>query len=288
MNFIITIALVLLSQSGNLFAHEMQLLSTVEGAEGYEFAIYPNGVEKIIPSPGPFVDLNDLPFGDYKYKLRIKKENQWSPWSNVSELSVAKKSKSLKILKISEVKETIAEPKVADLRLAPFLFYSARSIDAKNDDVKKKSNGNAVRIGANLDSKYYSSQAFYETGKVFSRTDIGVMRTLSPYFQLGGKVLFATAKFSDSGKTARINSIHAFIQATGKYETRNNFLFSLNGAGTVQGSLLANLFLAKSWLIQDKFKLSPTIGYEELMLKSSGTRLNSSSFLAGIFVEFPL
>ncbi len=203
-------------------------------------------------------------------------------------MSVAKKSKSLKILKISEAKEAIAEPKVADLQLTPFLFYSARSIDAKNDDVTKKSNGNAVRIGANLDSKYYSSQAFYETGKIFSRTDIGVMRTLSPYFQLGGKVLFAAAKFSGSGKTAQINSVHAFIQATGKYETQNGFEFKLNGAGTVQGSLLANLFLAKSWVIQDKFKLSPSVGYEELRLKSSGTRLNSSGFLAGMFIEFPL
>lgn len=287
LNFLITLGLTLLLQSGNLFAHEMQLLSPVEGAEGYEFAIYPNGVERIIPSLGPFVDSNDLPFGDYKYKLRIKKDNQWSPWSNVSELSVAKKSKSLKILKINREEETPPVPKVAALNLAPFLFVTSRSIDAKNDDVAKKSNGNAIRIGANLESKYYSSQAFYETGKIFSRTDIGVVKTLSPYFQVGGKVLFAAAKFTDSQKTAQINSVHAFIQATGKYEAHNGFLFSLNGAGTVQGSLLANLFVARSWVIQNKFKLSPSIGYEELRLKSSGTRLNSSNFLAGMSVEFP-
>ena len=79
MNFLFITVFVLLLQSGKLFAHEMKLLDPVPDAQGYEFAIYPNGVEKIIPSPGPFVDSNDLPFGDYKYKLRIKKENQWSP-----------------------------------------------------------------------------------------------------------------------------------------------------------------------------------------------------------------
>ncbi len=266
----------------------MQILDPVPGAQGYEFAIYPNGLEKILPSPGPYVDSNDLPLGNFKYKLRIKKENEWSPWSNASEMSVAKKSKSLKILKIHREEEADPTPKVAAINLAPFLFASSRSIDAKNDEVTNKSKGNAIRAGANLDSKYYSSQAFYETGKIFSQAEIGAMKILSPYFQVGGKVLFASAKFSDSQSSAKINSTHAFIQGAGKYETQNGFCFGLTGAGTVQGSLLANFSVLKSWVIQDKFKFSPSIGYEELRLKSSGTKLNSSSFLAGIFVEFPL
>jgi hypothetical protein len=273
----------LISCSTNSFAHEIQILEPLLGAQEYEFSIYPDGVEKILKSSGPFLESNDLPLGVFKFRLRIKKNNKWSPWSNFSELSVVKQSRPIEI-----ETESVPDPQVAPLRFEPFLFAMSRSIEAKNKYVKKSFSETAYRIGANLDSQYYNSHAFYESGKDFSRTDFGLMKTLSPYFQLGGKVIFASVKFKTAKGNARINSIHGFLHATGRYETQNRLAFRSSGGVTVQGSLLVNFLVSKSWMIQDKYKISPTIGYEELSLRNSGTHLNSSSFLAGVFAEFAL
>jgi len=143
------------------------------------------------------------------------------------------------------------------------------------------------RIGTNISSKYYTSQFFYETGKTFSRIDLGAMKIISPNLHLGMRLMFASAQFKDSGATAKIVSTNAFVQATGKHQVKNGFVFSLTGAGTIQGSVLAHLDVSRSWTINKKLKISPTIGYEYLNLRSPDTRLNSASFLAGVFAEFP-
>ena len=284
---IIFLGALIASYSLNSHGSPLQLTNPEPGAQEYEFAIYPDGVEKIIQAKEPIVDSSELPLGEYKYKLRIKKDNKWSPWSIESELSVAKKSHSFKVEKDPIPEEVSATATGGSLQLAPFLFLMSRSIEARNKDVKKSSSANALRVGSRLDSKYYSSEAFYETGSSFTRTDLGIMKTLNPYFQLGGRGIFASANFKSSEGSARINSLHAFIQASGKYETENNYSMTLTGGATLEGSFFANFSLTKSFIIFNKIKISPTIGYEDLRLRSSDTRLNSASILAGVFAEFP-
>ena len=173
------------------------------------------------------------------------------------------------------------------LTLKPFIFATYRSLEAKNKGVVKDTSEGALRIGTNISSKYYTSQFFYETGKTFSRIDLGAMKIISPNLHLGMRLMFASAQFKDSGATAKIVSTNAFVQATGKHQVKNGFVFSLTGAGTIQGSVLAHLDVSRSWTINKKLKISPTIGYEYLNLRSPDTRLNSASFLAGVFAEFP-
>ena len=253
------------------------MLTFSVNAISYDFAFYPEANEKLILIPGPFIELKDLSTGEFEYKYRIKKNNKWSSWSGFSKMGVWKGPESPE-------KSNSRTP----LILAPFIYGISRSLKAKgNDVVIKNTREGAMRIGTNLSSRYYASQLFYEAGKTFSRADLGLMKIISPKFQLGGNLLFASGKLRGPQNTAQINSVHAFIQATGKHQTQNGFIFDLKGAGTVQGSLLASLWASKGWMIKKEFKISPTIGYEYLDLKTSDTRLSSTSFMAGLFAEFP-
>ncbi len=281
MNFFIFVTISVLLFSVNAMGYEMKLFDPVPGAQGYEFAFYPGGVEKLVLSPGPFIDSKDLVTGQYKYKYRIRKNNKWSSWSGLSRLNVWKKPKP------SKKNIRLGTKSSSPLSFDPFLFAVFRSIEAKNDGVNKKTSESALRIGTDLSSKYYTSQVFYETGKTFSRIDLGAMKIISPNFNIGMRLMFVSAQFNDSGATAKIVSTNAFVQATVKHQVKNGFVFSLTGAGTFQGSALAHLDVSKSWTIKKKLKISPTIGYEYLNLRSSDTRLSSTSFLAGVFAEFP-
>jgi hypothetical protein len=268
--------------SVNAMGYEMKLFDPVPGAQGYEFTLSRGGVEKLVLSPGPFIDSKDLVTGQYKYKYRIRKNNKWSSWSGLSRLNVWKKPKP------SKKNMRLVTKSSSPLSFDPFLFAVYRSIEAKNDGVIKKTRESALRIGTDFSSKYYTSQIFYETGKTFSRIDLGAMKIISPNFYVGMRLMFASAEFKDSGQIAKILSTNAFVQATGKHQVQNGFVFSLTGAGTIQGSALAHLDVSKSWIVKKKLKISPTIGYEYLYLKSSDTRLNSASFSAGVFAKFPL
>jgi hypothetical protein len=160
--------------------------------------------------------------------------------------------------------------------------------DTNPSELTNNSSDVAARVGTNLSSKHYDSQMFYETGNSFSRLDLGVMKIISPKLQIGGKFMFASAYFKDSKGSAKIGSTHAFIQATGKHQAQNGVVCGMTGAGTLQGSLLVNLSVSKSWIINKEIKISPILGYEYLDLKGAGTTLNSAATLVGAFAEFSL
>ena len=296
--------------------YEVHLLNPIADAETYEFAIYPNGEEKIITNPGPFVDSNDLPVGKYLYNRRIKKHGEWTPWSHTKVMTVSTYLEKYKTLRVDEIKtetkeelkfvlenkteqkiktkeevkpqEVLSSSKIKDWRIAPFAFAVSRSFDAKNVDVAKTASEGALRFGADLTYKSYFAELLYETGSTYKRADISTFKTIGSKFDLGLRFMQIAANFNDGTNNAEINNSHAFLQARGNHSLENGVKFSLSGGGTLQGSIIGALAASKSWLLKENYKLTPSLGYEYLDVKGDGTSLKSSNYLAGLFFEIGL
>lgn len=294
--------------------YDIQLLTPQSDAEEYEFVIYPDGVEKRFTNTAPVIDSNELPLGQYEYKRRIKNNNQWSDWSKVKIMNVSAYSEKYKRLRIDEIKtpttfvvekrpktqektvliEPPVEPPPApillnspskDSAVTPFFAALSRSVKTENESASAESQESAQRLGLNFQNKSYDSQFFYETGSTYSRMDLWAMKALTSYLQIGARLTHVSANFKTAEARAETTNTFALFQVSTKHETESGYGFLLSGAGTLQGSFMGGLHASKSWQIGQTFRLTPTIGYEYLNLKTNTTIINSMSWLAGLFVE---